>query len=63
MAISGFFGVVTGHRLDKIAQGELNSYEDSDIFADLITMSKEFWKTIVEIFNALKEYFISPKND
>ena len=57
MAIGGFFGAVAGHRLDKVAKGELSSYNDSSIFADLITLAKEFWKNLVEIFNALKEHF------
>ncbi len=57
MAIGGFFGAIAGHRLDKIAKGELSSYKDSSIFADLITIAKEFWKNLAEIFNALKEHF------
>lgn len=54
-SIGAFFGAIAGHRLDKLAKGELNSYKDSSMFADLITIAKEFWKTIVEIFQALKE--------
>jgi len=57
MAISGFFGAIAGHRLDKMSKGELGSYKDSSLFADLITIAKEFWKNLVEIFNALKEHF------
>jgi len=57
-AIGAFFGAVAGHRLDKIAKGELDSFNSSNIFADAITIAKEFWKSIVEIFQALKEYFI-----
>lgn len=58
MSIGGFFGAVAGHRLDKIAKGELSSYRDSSLFADLITIAQEFWKGLAEIFNALKEHFI-----
>ena len=57
MAIGAFFGAIAGHRLDKLAKGELTSYNDSSIFADLITIAKEFWKVIVEIFKALKTHF------
>ena len=57
MAIGGFFGAVTGHKLDKIAKGELDGFNNSNVFADLITLAKEFWMVIVEIFKALKEHF------
>lgn len=57
MAIGSFFGAVAGHRLDKIAKGELDSFNNSNIFADLITVAKEFWIVIVEIFKALKNHF------
>jgi hypothetical protein len=58
MAIGGFFGAVAGHRLDKLAKGEIKSYKDSSLFADLITTAKEFWRGLVEIFMALKEHFV-----
>ncbi len=57
MAIGGFFGAIAGHRLDKIAKGDMNDLKDSDIFTDFITMAKEAWKLIVDIFSALKDHF------
>ena len=57
IAIGTFMGTVAGHRLDKLAKGELASYSDTDIFADLITIAKEFWKHFVEIFRTLKDHF------
>jgi hypothetical protein len=59
MAIGGAFGAIAGHRLDKLARGELDSYSDSELFADLITMAKEMWRGLSEIFSALKDYFIN----
>ncbi|MDH5392459.1 MAG: hypothetical protein OEY11_04635 [Gammaproteobacteria bacterium] len=57
MAIGSFFGAVAGHRLDKIAKGELDSFNNSNIFADLVTAAKAFWLGIVEIFKALRQHF------
>lgn len=61
MAVGGFFGAVAGHRLDKVAKGEINNFQDGSIFTDLITMAKASWKLIVDIFSALKEHFIDNK--
>ena len=57
MAIGAFFGAVAGHRLDKLVKGEITSFKDSNIFADLISVSKEFWKLLSEVFQALKIHF------
>jgi hypothetical protein len=57
IAVGLFFGAVAGHRLDKIAKGEMSGFHDTGILADLITMAQEFWRGIVEIFTALKEHF------
>jgi len=56
MVIGGFAGAISGHRLDKIAKGQMSEERGSDFFADLITMAKEFWRGIVEIFQALNEH-------
>jgi len=61
MVVGAFFGAVAGHRLDKIAKGEINDFKDGSVFADLITIAKASWKLIVDIFVALKEHFMDNK--
>lgn len=58
MALGAAGFALAGHRLDKINKDEISSYQDSDLPTDMITMLKEMWKGLVEIFEALKEYFI-----
>lgn len=57
LAVGLFFGILNGHRIDKIANGEMSSLKDSNFFRDLITAGKEFWVLLAEILDALKQYF------
>lgn len=41
-----------GHRLDKIAKGELVS---ESIVEDTITIVKQFWQLLVDIFSSVKD--------
>ncbi len=48
-------GMLNGHRLDKIAEGQRVQYS---IIEDLITVAKRFFRLIADIFLALRdEYF------
>jgi hypothetical protein len=58
MAIGAAYGVIKGHALDKIAQGNFSAEVDSDMFKDLITLAKKFWKLVGEIFHTLQEYIV-----
>ena len=44
-------GTLRGHRLDKLAKGEVVG---DSIIEDLITIVKKFWSLFVDIFKTLK---------
>jgi hypothetical protein len=49
-AVLGTIGMLHGHRLDKIANGE---YVGDSLMEDAITITKKFWGLFYEIFNSL----------
>ena len=56
IAIGATIGGLTGHRLDKIIGGETVT---PNLFEDLITAAKTFYKLLADIFNALKDNYFS----
>ena len=44
-------GILKGHRLDKVMQGE---YVSNSVIEDLITVAKKFWALFVDILESLK---------
>lgn len=45
-------GILKGHRLDKVMQGE---YVSNSVIEDLITVAKKFWALFVDILESLKD--------
>jgi hypothetical protein len=49
-AIAATYGALRGHRLDKIMKGE---YSGDSLMEDAITIAKQFWALLADIFHAL----------
>lgn len=45
-------GILKGHRLDRVMQGE---YVSNSVIEDLITIAKKFWALFVDILESLKD--------
>jgi len=57
MLIGGIIGGVNGAKLDRIAQGEDISTNNSGIFENSIYIAKKFFELFADIFISLKDYF------
>jgi len=49
-AVAATYGALKGHRIDKVMRGE---YVSGSLMEDAITIAKQFWKLLADIFNAL----------